>query len=269
MASDTNTTKSPLPVLSEDMVSASTSNPVFTIESANPVFSADRAFLEINLPKQNIDNFSRHASPAPSTSISDHLGIEEFLANQRMNNKFSRPSSVLSDISMTSSQAQPNTSEPLLSWVTNEIFSQVAIFRPETSPEEVDALTSQETLLLACAITLKALHSTKANINTMETKMTKVHTSVNKVSNDVATVSNRVNAVSHTIATSSKSNKSYASAVAKDLPTPPKSSKPNTIPKPSNKPNLTNTKNMMSKPVSTTTTPSGKEQLPALSISQR
>jgi hypothetical protein len=51
MASNNNTIKLPLPILGKDIASTITNNNSNTIDPPSPVFSPDRIFLRINIPK--------------------------------------------------------------------------------------------------------------------------------------------------------------------------------------------------------------------------
>lgn len=163
-----------------------------------------------------------------------------------------RSHSNVSDLSMASSiQSIPTSPFSLRSWARDEILNVAQIFHPQADLSDEDLGDESSTLLIACALTLKALSTTKADVTTLETSLTSVHRNVDKVLKDVTSVSSRVNAVSNTIASNQSKPASFASVVMQDSPPGPASnrkpsgdlrqrkekgsapaSKPSTIPKP-------------------------------------
>jgi hypothetical protein len=81
-----------------------------------------------------------------------------------------------------------------------EIFEMAKIFYPDADPTDFDSLSN--TLMITCAVKLKALSTTKADVAVIEKSISSIHRNVDRVLKDIISVSTCINAVSNTIATS-------------------------------------------------------------------
>jgi hypothetical protein len=93
-----------------------------------------------------------------------------------------------------------NNSPSLLGWAHNKISHQAAILCPELSGIDNTSYSLSEVMLIASALNLYALSTTKSDLSSIEISVFYLNRAIDKVSNNIATISSHVNAVLYSFA---------------------------------------------------------------------